>query len=243
MSYSPDMTSMVIEELDYANTNAVSEFYRVILVPHFDPDELETEASVRLGLSEGRTKALTARSADGTLVGGLVVDWFAWSEVLLLSYIAVPDRYRGHGIGRRLLAATNTAWATELRPLLIVGEIEDPRYYHDKGYGDPQRRVEMYERTGARSLPIPYVQPSLSEGKARVAHLLLMVFGGSEASGGTGHVDGRIIEEFLTEYYDLAEGEIRNDDADMQRLLTACRKPGGLPMLLARDVPRFDIVS
>jgi GNAT superfamily N-acetyltransferase len=240
VSCSLDTASIVVKELDYADTDAVSEFYRVILVPHFDPDELETEASIRLGLREGRTKVLTARSADGTLVGGVVVDWFARSEVLLLSYIAVPDRYRGHGIGRRLLTATNTAWASELRPLLIVGEVEDPRYYHDNGYGDPERRVEMYERIGVRSLPIPYMQPSLSEGKARVPHLLLMVFGGSKAPGGTGHVDGRIIEKFLIEYYSLAEGEISYNDADVQRLLSACRQPGGLPLLVAGEVPDTD---
>lgn len=243
MSSSPGTESIIIKQLDYVDTDAVSEFYRLILEPHFIPDELETEASIRLGLREGRTKALAARSADGTLVGGVVVDWFDRSEILLLSYVAVPDRYRCHGIGQRLLAATNTAWASELRPLLIVGEVEDPRYYGDTGYGDPERRLRMYERNGVRSLPIPYVEPSLSEGKARVPHLLLMVFGGSQAPSEIGHVDGRIVEKFLIEYYELAEGEIRDDDVEVQRLLAACRLPGGLPLLLARDMPRFDTVS
>ena len=77
------------------------------------------------------------------------------------------------------------------------------------------------------------MQPSLSEGQARVPHLLLMVFGGSQAPIGTKLVDGELVERFLVEYFDLAEGQIRADDTDVQRLLAACRRPGGLPMLLA----------
>ncbi len=59
--------------------------------------------------------------------------------------------------------------------------------------------------------------------------MMLMVFSGAGAPAGTQHVDGRIVEGFLTEYLEECEGSLRLDDTDAQALLTACRRPGGLP--------------
>ena len=70
---------------------------------------------------------------------------------------------------------------------------------------------------------------------------MLMVFGGADAPSGAERVGGRRIEDFLTEYLDLCEGPVRPDDAEAQRLLAACRRPGGLPLLrvgeFAEEIP------
>jgi predicted N-acetyltransferase YhbS len=229
--------TITIEKLDYHDGAAVADFYQTILQPNFSADELEAEESVVAGLRAGRTYALVARGADGTIVGGAVGDWFADSQVLLFSYIAVPEKLRGTGIGGQLLLAARTSWTEELAPLLIIGEVEDPRYYQDSGFGNPLKRVALYENSGIRSLPVAYFQPALRPGASRVPHLLLMVSGGTAARPGTERVDGAIVERFLKEYFQLCEGPPRDDDPDYHAMLEQCLQPGGLPLLLVKDLP------
>jgi predicted N-acetyltransferase YhbS len=226
-----------ITKLDYRDGPAVADFYQAVLLSNFSADELETQDSILAGLREGRTYALVARDAEGTIVGGAVGDWFAGSQVMLFSYIAVPDKFRGAGVGGQLLVAARKTWTEDLAPLLIIGEVEDPRYYQDTGFGNPLKRVALYENSGIRSLPVPYLQPALRPGASRVPHLLLMVSGGTAAQPGTGHVDGAIVERFLTEYFELCEGPPRDDDPEYHAMIERCRQPGGLPLLLVKDLP------
>jgi GNAT superfamily N-acetyltransferase len=230
--------SVIVGQVDGGNDHEALEFYRCILLPYFRADELEAEDNYLRLLRAGKSRALAARLPDGTLVGGVLSDWFPDSEVLLLSYLAVPTEYREHGIGAKLLAAIGTEWSADPCPRLMIAEVEDPRHYrYDAALGDPARRVSLYERVGARALPVPYVQPALQPGRARVANLMLMVFGGADAPPGTSRVDGRTVEQFLVEFYELSEGQVRADDEQLQAMLAACRQPGGLPMLLASELP------
>jgi GNAT superfamily N-acetyltransferase len=229
-----------VEPVDGQDSLEVADFYRIVLAPHFGNDELETEEEFAGGLRSGGTRALAARTADGTLVGGAVVDWFARSHVLLLSYIAVLPGQRGGGTGAKLIAAVSGAGAAGLDPLLVVAEVEDPRHFaSDPAFGDPSARVRFYERLGTRTLPVPYTQPALGAGRSRVPHLLLMVLGGSLASPGTQRVDGETVELFLREYFEGCEGTPNPGDAQAQDLFAACRQPGGLPLLLVSDLPEL----
>jgi GNAT superfamily N-acetyltransferase len=237
------MIPVTIEKLDYSDGQTVADFYQTVLQPNFSADELETQDSVVAGMQEGRTYALLARTAEGAIVGGAVGDWFAGSQVVLFSYIAVPDEFRGSGIGGQLLAAARSTWTEDLAPLLIIGEVEDPRYHQDTGRGNPVRRVAMYERSGIRSLPVPFFQPALRPGASRVPHLLLMVSGGTAARPGTERVDGAIVERFLKEYFELCEGPPRDDDPEYDAMLGHCRQPGGLPLLLVKDLPPLSPVT
>ena len=106
-----------------------------------------------------------------------------------------------------------------------------------KDFPDPVRRVALYEGNGARSLPVAYFQPALRPGASRVPHLLLMVSGGSAVPPGAGRVDGTVVERFLKEYFELCEGPPRADDPEYYALLGQCRRPGGLPLLLVKDLP------
>jgi predicted N-acetyltransferase YhbS len=228
---------VAISKLDFNDGPAVADFYRIVLQPNFSADELETQDGIVAGLREGRTFALVARSTEGEIVGGAVGDWFAQSQVMLFSYVAVPDKLRGSGIGGQLLAAAQRTWTEDLAPLLIVGEVEDPRFFTDAGFGDPVKRVALYESNGVRSLPLPYLQPALRPDAGRVPHLLLMVFGGTAYRPQTGRVDGAIVERFLQEYFELCEGPPRADDPEYSALLEPCRRPGGLPLLFVKDLP------
>jgi GNAT superfamily N-acetyltransferase len=223
---------VTVAELDADNAQEVADFYRVVLAPHFRADELETRENIASGLKSGGTTALVARTAEGAILGGAVGDMFPASNVLLLSYLAVVAQARGTGTGSLLMEAVTGVWGRRLSPTLLVMEVEDPRHYQeDATLGDPEARVRFYERLGARILPVPYFQPALGPAGHRVPHLMLMVFGGTDVPPGTRQVDGRVVEVFLTEYLRTCEGPVDPGDAQAQRMLSACRRPDGLPLL------------
>jgi hypothetical protein len=233
-----DQPVIAIAELDAEDPHEVVSFYQRILLPSFRAAELVSWDDFVAGLKSGQTRALTARTAQRVLAGGAVGDFFPRSRVLLLSYLAVPAEGRGAGTGGMLFKAVADVWGRELSPSLFIMEVEDPRHAQsDPALGDPQARVRFYERLGARSLPIPYFQPALGAAGQRVPHMMLMVFGGADAPAGTQHVDGAIVEDFLTEYLEECEGTVRLDDTEAQALLTACRRPGGLPLVRASELP------
>jgi GNAT superfamily N-acetyltransferase len=232
---------VTIEELDADDADEVADFYRRVLASNFPTDELETSENFAAGLKSGGTRAIAARTAEGTIAGGAVGDLFLQGRVLLLSYLAVAAEGRGGGTGGLLMKAVTDVWGSQFGPSLFVMEVEDPRHHHsDAAFGDPEARVRFYERLGARALPVPYFQPALGPAGHRVPHLMLMVFGGTDAPPGTQQIDGKIIELFLTEYLEGCEGLVRPDDTATQRLLAACRRPGGLPLLRVSELPSFE---
>ena len=157
---------------------------------------------------------------------------------MLLSYLAVLTGGRSHGIGATVLRAAKDAWTEELSPRLIVLEVEDPREFTGSAaFGDPVARVRFYERHGVRALPLPYLQPALSPGTARVPGLMLMVLGGTDAPSGAGSVDGQHVASFVTEYFEEFEGPARPGDAELGLLLAACARPGGLPLMTVGESP------
>lgn len=240
MASSTERTVITITEMDGADADAIAEFYRCILAPHFQPDELETSENFTVGLKCGGTRALVARTAEGAIVGGAVGDWFSRSRVLLLSYLAVPAAGRGTGIGGQLMKAVTEVWGKRFSPSLFIMEVEDPRHYRaEANFGDPEARVRFYDRLGARVLPVPYFQPALGPTGCRVPHLMLMVFGGTAAPSGAQRVAGQIVEVFLTEYIEGCEGPVRPDDTEAQRLLAACQRLDGLPLLRVSELPGF----
>jgi GNAT superfamily N-acetyltransferase len=219
----------------------VPEFYRTVIVPSFPPDELETEEELIGGLRAGRSRLLIARDADGTIAGGAVGEYFPRSDIMLLAYLAVRPGDRGNGLGATLLQAARDAWMAELNPRLIVLEVEDPREATSSvAFGDPVARVRFYERYGVRALPLPYVMPALSPGAERVHRLMLMVLAGADVPPGTAAADGQHVARFIAEYFEQYEGPAQPGDSELDRLLAACARPGGLPLMLAQELPAFN---
>ena len=233
-----------IEELNATKADEVADFYRLILAPNFPDDELETSEGFAAGLKYGGTSALVARTDDGVIVGGAVGDLFSRSNVLLLSYLAVPAAGRGNGTGGLLMRAVTELWGSRLNLADRYGDRRSPVYTVKRMLFSPRGPSPLLRAAGRAALPVPYFQPALgSRGPSarRVPHLMLMVFGGGtrmpQADQG---VDGRLVELFLTEYLEGCEGPVRSDDADAQRMLAACRRPDGLPLLRVSELPRFD---
>ena len=234
----PDRQPVTIVDARDGHFRLVPEFYRTVIVPSFPPDELQTEQELMDGLRSGRSRVLIAVAAGGAMLGGAIGDYFPRSNVMVLSYLAVLGGGRGQGTGAAVLRAAKDAWTEELSPRLIVLEVEDPRTFTGSAaFGDPAARVRFYERYGVRALPLPYLQPALGPGTARVPGLLLMVLGGTDAPSGAGSVDGQHVASFLEEYFEEFEGPARPGDAELGLLLAACARPGGLPLMTVRELP------
>ena len=234
----PDSPPVTIVDARDDNFRLVPEFYRTVIAPNFAPGELLTEAELISGLRSGRSRVLIAVAAGGAMLGGAVGDFFPRSNVMLLSYLAVLGNGRGQGIGATVLQAAKQAWTEELSPRLILLEVEDPREFTGSAaFGDPAARVRFYERHGVRALPLPYMQPALGPGTARVPGLMLMVAGGTDAPADAGAVDGKPVASFLAEYFEESEGPAQPDDTELSLLLAACDRPGGLPLMTVRELP------
>jgi len=128
------------------------------------------------------TSGAIAFDEAGLIVGGIIGDWFAQCRIMLTSYLVVRPGFRGRGIGKRLLAQALPAWRSDFGAVLVVAEVEDPRFYQaDEYHGDPEARLRLYASLGARILRIPYFQPALSAQQPRVRNLFLMVFSADQS--------------------------------------------------------------
>lgn len=235
----PAVSVVDVPSDDVAWASAV---HRTVLAPNFAKDELVPLARMLREMAAGLTRLCCAVDADGAILGATVGDWFADSRVQLMSYVAIVPEARSHGLGTLLLRTAVDRWIAQLAPALVIAEVEDPRHYEVSQFGDPWARLRLYERMGARSLPLPYFQPALGPDRERVPRLLLMVFArGDIAWPGPGTVDGDVVERFLVEYVRRTEGDVRASDADLAALLTACRRPGGVPLVGVDQLAEFGL--
>jgi len=231
-----------IAELVGGDEDAVVRLYETVLAPSFPDDELVTLDDLLGTWHDGNCRISVARGPDGAILAAAVGDWFPRSRVQLLSYLAVRPGLRGRGVGGTLMAAAIARWVEDLFPLLVVGEVEDPRYAAVHGdlsapHGDAAARLRFYERLGVRSLPVPYCQPALRPSSARVPHLLLMIFAADKAARpAPDRIEGSMVEAFLSEYFAATEGPSREDDTELAAMLAACRRPGGMPLLTVDDL-------
>jgi predicted N-acetyltransferase YhbS len=207
-------------ELSFAKLESL---YDDILATSFAPPELvaRNELLADLVREQSVSCGCLALDSDGTVVGGMIGEWFPDCRVMLISYLAVRSAFRGHGLGKRLIKEGLEQWSARFAPLLVVGEVEDPRYYRDSdpaGFGDARARLRLYASLGARVLPVPYFQPSLRALQPRVYHLLLMVFAADPlALKGDRGVDAQVVRGFLEENIARCEGTADDDEAQSLR--------------------------
>lgn len=221
-----------------AESPLLRDFYRDLLRSSFPVAQLVGEQDFVAGHGAGGARTILALDEQHRIRGGISGEWYPSSGVFLLGYLAVDPLSRGAGIGASLLRRALDRWCAEFAPLLVLGEVEDPRRHAADEFGDPWKRLRFYRRLAARALPLPYFQPALGASGSRVFGFLLMVFAAdpSACTGGSttdtdGTVDGAVVERFLREYLLDCEGRIGAGDADVDRLLAACRSPGGIPLL------------
>ena len=140
------------------------------------------------------------------VVGGVVADWYPGSCNLELIYIAIDQESRANGYGSALL------WTAigDIRKEIsrsgksirnIYLEVEIP-YRKPIGSGEinPISRLMIWEKWGARHIPISYTQPPLSEGKAPASNLMLMTLPLSKGET-CRNIPAEDLKEFLKEFY------------------------------------------
>lgn len=217
----------------------LAQFYREVLRPAFRADELVSLDRFLASVldPDGTGQGIVATDDAGDLVGGLFVEWYADCRVVLGSYVVVRPERRGQGVGSELLTGALDDLGSRLRPLLVLGEVEDPRRWRDQAFGDAVARLRLYSSLGARILDLPYLQPALGEHGSRVPDLFLMAFPPSDVAGRTRLTDeqAQAATCFVEAYFAGSEGSL-SDDPELQRLLAALRAPGGVRLLDPEDV-------
>jgi len=190
-----------------------------VLAPSFPPAELVPLDDLRVGRRAGLQSAYGVEH-DGRVTAGAVASWSPATRVLLLDYLAIAPGGRGGGVGGRLLDGSVARWRRELRPALVLAEVEHPAHHapHDR-HGDPAARLRFYARHGARVLALPYFQPGMGgPGTPRVPAMLLVALGLADDAAGS--VPGPPVRGFLAEHLAACEGSLA-DDAATRRLLEA----------------------
>lgn len=196
----------------------VDEVYRRLLVPTFRPEELMTLDEVRATFTGPDAQPSDVVLVDGEPVGVMLGTWYAGRRALLLTYLALDPASRGLGLGARLVREVLPRWVASSPGALVVAEVDDPRVWAaDATQGDPVARLRFYGRHGARLVPLPYVQPSLSPGAPRVDGMLLLRL------DATPDVPGDALAEFLADYYAQSEGSGALADPEVVALLDAAR--------------------
>jgi GNAT superfamily N-acetyltransferase len=195
------------------------ELHDEVLRPSFRPEEYVSPAVIKTGARP----ALIACADDGLVVGGALGEVYRDSGVLLLSYLATRPGFRSKGIGGTLMAALRERWLDACT--LAVLEIDDPRHHAaHPDYGDPEARLRFYGASSVRLLPIPYFQPRLRAHLPRAYHMFLGVIPSAGATLPRSVPTARV-SAFLREYFADSEGSVSDGDAELGRLLDACRGP------------------
>lgn len=170
-----------------ADRDLLAEFYDSIYATSFtDPNERESLTRIRRFLRlkargwYGRnTYHVFVLHEGGRPRAGLVCDYLHAARMGVIEFLAVDDRVRNRGYGRRLLDYAEAALRADAARAGavcrgIAAEVEDPaRLVRSSADMDPVQRLRVWNRWGYRIIDFPYVQPRLSPGREPVSHLFL----------------------------------------------------------------------
>lgn len=191
----------------FVNSNSISEskellleFENTIFKDAF-PDDNERESFVddiiprieETGNNELQTFCVLSIDDEKTILGGLVADWYPECRSLELIYLAVDKNRRQHKIGSTLLAnGINLikdylgSLGIDIKHIFLEVDIPTLKSNHEtdenassiKEAMSPVERLIVWERWGAKRIPINYVQPPLSKDKGPVSNMMLMYLNG-----------------------------------------------------------------
>lgn len=164
--------------------------YKEVYEPGFPmPEEREPlEAWVKNLQGNGSvqiTISILGENLDGpnpTLKAITVGNYYNAQDVGLLAYIVTAKPFQGQGLGRIMNEANNHALAqfAKAKGTTIKGiffEVNDPaKIRAEDDAMDPQKRIDMYKKWGATTIPIDYVQPPLEKGGEKCDTMKLMAY-------------------------------------------------------------------
>lgn len=173
--------------LSWKKTLLLRRFERTIFKDSF-PDDNERESfsdiipRIRHNDSATHPYSYCVLAMDGrSIAGGVVADWYPSCKSLEIIYIAVDPDKRGQGVGKhllknealpRIMAAIREEEKSEVKNIFL--EVEIPIREPMGMEINPVDRVVIWDKWGAKRIPIHYTQPPLSPGKAPASNLMLM---------------------------------------------------------------------
>jgi hypothetical protein len=190
------------------NASSMAEFLPIYEEAFPDEDEREEWKDIQERcfneFSEPRTFILMTREAE-EISGGIIADYYPNSGVFHLIYIAIKKNKRGKGIARKLIksllpeAISQIQLSADFIAKAIIFESNIP-WKTGIDSIDPKSRLQIFDKLGARLIPITYVQPALSSNRNKVENLFLLCFPLTENSSFT-EINAAVINDFLKEFY------------------------------------------
>jgi len=247
-----EMSSEIIDLRTVRDESLLDHLYQTLYLPNFHTPEQQEDPSIWKPLLWGPVppppKPILHILVAGQhvraqerriLYGFLILEFFRTSACGLLTYLAVDQNARRRGVARLLLAkaigqlkADARAQGTELRA--VFAEVNDPALVSEsEGAITPAERVRIFERLGARQVPVRYVQPQLKPGRGRSDTLLLIAL--PIGSRPPEVLDPRTVRAFLREFYEsLGVDPARDPDftrmiADLPDGALILHVPGSVP--------------
>jgi hypothetical protein len=136
------------------------------------------------------------------VAGAIAYEYYPASRCGLLTFVFVGSAYRQGGIARELTGRAHARLTSvsggKLR--FLFAEAEDPVRVASGGIRtsiDPELRLRILSRLGARVVNIQYVQPALGPGKRAAEHLMLLLLAPQDVET----LQRQALEEFLREFY------------------------------------------
>lgn len=232
----PSLSEADIVEVADLTDAAFDQLYDDVLAPSFPDTELLGREVLHEQYLRGAPDYFgNAVMRDGRAIAAALCEQHGPSGISLLDYLAVAPGIRQGGHGGRLLRHLLSRWeGTD--SVAFLAEVEDPRHHPSTDHGDPAARLRFYERHGATLLPLPYFQPSLGPGLARVPHLLLIALRTRETG-----LPSAGLREFLDDNIVACEGEAATDEPGYRALrdrITAWPESAPLwPLSRLADLP------
>jgi GNAT superfamily N-acetyltransferase len=230
----------VFRELDVDYDDAVlRSFYDDVLDVSFEEDELDDLDTFRCelrGEAEVQALATVAIGGGGRVLGGIVGEIYAQAETLLIAYLAIRPDIRARGIGSALVRYALPRWQARADVSLTVAEVHDPRHWREPSDAADDR-VRFFGQAGALVLGIPFVQPALSPGRARIPGFLLVVF----PTGAEREVPSAEVGRFVKEYYAVAEHVRPPFDVQLADLLAQIERRSAVPLYPIADYAKVPL--
>ncbi|MDE2336526.1 MAG: hypothetical protein KGL10_04380 [Alphaproteobacteria bacterium] len=141
---------------------------------------------------------------DPTLKAISVAYYYKQTDAGLMAYNAVAPAFQGQGLGRTMVDARKSAlhdlaysYGKPLGGIFI--ECHDPaKVTSEEDVMDPALRIKMFEKMGAITLPVDYVEPPFEEGGRKSENFKLLAY----AHPGTGKYPTKAeIKDYLTGIY------------------------------------------
>ena len=166
----------------------------------------------------------TSRSHQNQLIGGVVWEYYKYSNCVLITYLVIDESTRGQGTGLYLCL---NAWSTMQScsqlisqhdmPYIILCEVNDPMKIDiNQDTIAPIERIRAFQQMGVRQISdIYYVQPELNSTQPRAYDLLLGVVIAPMTlrdDHGRAYVESKVLQQFITDLYtDLGVTNLQSD--------------------------------